>query len=178
MKKKLMFIAVAFLFSGCFDYDKDKVLKDKGKNYQITVPGLWLVEDNRNNEADIQAESIIFEKYLTVFAEPKEDYVDNMDLDGVAELFKENMNTQLTDINSEDYEELILNGMNAKSIILSGSADGKITRYFITFVESDKHFIQLIFYSTKHMFDVNLEEFKKVRGTFKKAAPSETKSAK
>ncbi len=79
---------------------------------------------------------------------------------------------------SEKYDELSLDGMNAKSIILSGSVDGIKVRYFITFVESDKHFVQVIFYSLQSKFDGLLDEFKKVRSTFKKAAPAEAKSAK
>ena len=79
---------------------------------------------------------------------------------------------------SDNYDSLKLDGMNAGSVLVSGSSNGIRLRYLITFVESDKHFVQVIFYSIQSKFDGLLEEFKKVRGTFKKVAAAETKGAK
>ena len=178
MKKTLIIAFFAVIFSGCFDIGKDKVLKDEGNNFQISAPSSWSVMDDLNDEADIQAGSNLSGKYLMVFVEAKEDFDKIKNIDAYADLIKKNMNSTVTNMTYEKHDELALDGMNAKSIILSGSVDGIKVRYFITFVESDKHFVQVIFYSLQSKFDGLLEEFKKVRGTFKKASVAESKSSK
>ncbi|HOF33925.1 MAG TPA: hypothetical protein PK624_08970 [Spirochaetota bacterium] len=178
MRKIIFITAVAVFLGGCFDLGKEKVLKDEGNNFQISAPGSWSVMNDLNDEADIQAGSNLSGKYVMVFVEAKEDFDNIKNVDGYAELIKKNMNSTVTNMTYENHDELALDGMKAKSIILSGSVDGIKVRYFITFVESDKHFVQVIFYSLQSKFDGFLEEFKKVRATFKKASAAETKSSK
>ncbi|MBP8083198.1 MAG: hypothetical protein KAZ87_08370 [Spirochaetes bacterium] len=176
--KKILLIAVALLFCGCFDFGKEKVFRDKGNIFQISAPSSWSVMNNLNEEAEIQAGSNLSGKYLIVFIEAKEDFDNVKDVDGYAEIIKKNMKSTVTNMTSENHDELTLDGMKAKSIILSGSVDGIKVRYFITFVESDKHFVQIVFYSYQSKFDGLLDEYKKVRSTFKKITPAETKSSK
>lgn len=177
--KKIIFIAVVAVFFGaCFDLGKDNVLKDENNTFQISAPSSWSVMDDLNDEADIQAGSNMSGKYLMVFIEAKEDFEKIKDIDGYADLIKKNMNSTVTNMTYEKHDELALDGMKSKSIILSGSVDGIKVRYFITFVESEKHYVQVIFYSLQSKFDGFLDEFKKVRGTFMKVSAVESKTSK
>ncbi len=178
MKKVLMIIAVIAFFGSCSGLLKDKVLKDAGNNFQISIPASWKTMTDLSEDADIQAGNSIDGKYLMVYIEKKEDYTDFDDLDGYAALTLKNWTSRAGDITTEKHEELTIDGMNAKSFFVNDSDKGTLFRNIVTFVESDTFFVQVVIYSERSKFDNYLKEFKKVSGTFKKIASTETKTEK
>ncbi|MBP8083197.1 MAG: hypothetical protein KAZ87_08365 [Spirochaetes bacterium] len=178
MKKALLIITVASFFSGCSGLLKDKVLKDPGKNFQISIPASWKTMTDLSEDADIQAGNSIEGKYLMVYIEKKEDFADFNDLDGYAALTLKNWTSRAGDITTEKHEELTIDGMKAKSFFVNDSDKGTLFRNIVTFIESDTFFVQVVIYSERSKFDNYLKEFKKVSGTFKKIVPTESKTEK
>ncbi|HYG79192.1 MAG TPA: hypothetical protein VD861_02320, partial [Pyrinomonadaceae bacterium] len=71
------------------------MLASKSGKFQLTLPAGWREATGLNEEADIQAMSAAGDMYVVVISEGKEDFADDMTLDQITTLSRDNMMANL-----------------------------------------------------------------------------------
>ena len=168
-----MFIVSIFsisLFScGDFFSAKKRTVLDPDKKYQITLSSGWKIMDKLHEDAEIQAGNELSDKFLLVFIEAKEDFADDINLKKYRNIIKKNMSGGIKNFSSEEKGEGSVNGFKSESYIYSGSVDEIKIKYYITYIETEKNYIQVLFWTLNSKFDGLFNEFDAIKNSFKYA---------
>jgi bifunctional DNA-binding transcriptional regulator/antitoxin component of YhaV-PrlF toxin-antitoxin module len=144
-----------------------KVLASKDGKAQVTLPAGWREAQGLSEEADIQAMSSTGEMYVIVTSEAKEDFADDMTLDRVATLTRENVMMNLSSPEATSPTPLEIGGHQARQYELRGAVEGVNITYINTTVETPRNYYHIATWTLPSRFDKNRGTLQEVTRSFR-----------
>lgn len=191
MRLKLLKIVPAFLVLSCMlslvscngktSNDKDVIsqnektatkkaekneFKSEDGSESLFAPKSWISDTALNNEASIQISNRMKEKYVIVITEEKELFSEGLTLAEYTELVNEMMQGSINNVSATDIQDTTVNGKNAQHFELAGDVQNIKVTYFITVVESDNKFHQIIGWTLTPKVQDNKAEILEVMNSF------------
>ena len=152
MRKILLLVLFTFIIAACGIDEKQVV--NKKHLYTIELPGYMSEVTDLSEDASLQYQSIVNDIYVMVFDEPKEnlgnaiydngledDYTD--DLDGYAKLLTTGIADNVEFISVPSFTDKQINGLNAKIVDFSGTAEGVKAYWMVAFIEGRNNYYQI-----------------------------------
>lgn len=115
--------------------------------HRITVPAHWDRGGLKNEQAEILQGSVLDAAFVTVVAEPLEDFADG--LEGYAELLK---NVQTKQLSSPSFDPPVpreIHGMRALYREFRGVVNGLNLVYLGAYIEAPRHYVQVTTWTAK-----------------------------
>ncbi|WP_449062831.1 hypothetical protein [Planomonospora algeriensis] len=144
-----------------------RLIKAADGKSQITVPNDWK-KLALLDSAGIQQGNTVKEQYLMVISESASGF--DFDLGGYAEAVTEKLQASLTDPVLGEYRSLFVNGAPARQYELRGTTQGLDIVYWVTFVEGEQSFHQVIAWTLADRSDIHGPLLRQVSATFKEVA--------
>ncbi|MDQ6787707.1 MAG: hypothetical protein M3033_12940 [Acidobacteriota bacterium] len=182
MKKYKLFI-LFFLFAalaanfGCSAISLIKKQIDKAQTpqtitctdgrCQLTVPGSWSIQTDLNKEANFQAANPLAEQYAIIISEAKTDFPPKTNLDGYAELIKQNAKKTTVDPVFSETKTIVVNGYPARQFELSGTINNIKANWIYTLVEAPKNYHQVLMWTIDSRYAANKPVLLEAANTFK-----------
>jgi acyl carrier protein len=154
-----------------------KVLTSKEGGHQITVPATWISMPNLNSQAEIGAGNGLKEHYVIVLIEDKATV--GADLGTYMKFTADRMTASLEQGHQGDLSELTISGYPAQRRRITGRSKGAKSMnvvYLHTCIETDRHLVQILFWTLAGREDAAIPVFEKVAATFRatgKAKPED-----
>lgn len=152
MRKILLLVLFTFIIAACGTDEKQVV--NKKHLYTIELPGYMSEVTDLSEDASLQYQSIVNDIYVMVFDEPKENLgnaiydngLESMysnDLDGYARLLNEGIDENVEYIDEPEFTDKKINGLNAKVLDFSGTAEGVKAYWMVAFIEGRNNYYQI-----------------------------------
>lgn len=145
-------------------------LLTKDKRIEITVPKSWTSDLSLNDKADLGAKYPSKEEYIILLDESKEDFED-MNLQKHSDLTLGALRKNLDGSEASEPEELTINGLPARQVVVKGTSDGVKVVFLHTTVETDKSFCQVLAWTLSSDWDDNKDDLQQVVKSFREATP-------
>jgi hypothetical protein len=148
------FVLITFLFFSCAN-EKVQSIKVKGQ-YEIELPKTLSKADNLHEDASLQYQNLFSEFYTIVIDEPISDYnnlviqdvylAENYtpNLTGYSNLLKDNLSVSVKNAKFSNFEDVKINGMEAKLMNVSGTVDDIDIYYQFGFVKGKENYYQIV----------------------------------
>ena len=147
--------------------EETKTIVSTDQQSQIDVPIFWTEETDLNDEAELQAASPLFEQYIIVLTESKADFEGfDINLQSYSEIVRDNFLDSLGDVSVTDEQSLTINGKNAIQYELRGTVDGLDVVYWMTCVEGNSNYYQILSWTLLEYVDISAEELQTVVESF------------
>ncbi|GGL56375.1 hypothetical protein [Planomonospora parontospora] len=143
-----------------------RLVKATDGKSEITVPSDWK-KLALLDSAGIQQGNTVKEQYLMVISEDQSAF--DFDLDGYAEAVTAKMRESLTDPVLGEPRSLFVNGAPARQYELRGKTQGLDIVYWVTFVEGEQNFHQVVAWTLASRSDAHGPLLRQVSATFKEA---------
>ncbi|WP_153054301.1 hypothetical protein [Planomonospora sphaerica] len=141
-----------------------RLVKATDGKSEITVPNDWK-KLALLDSAGIQQGNTVKEQYLMVISEDQSAF--DFDLGGYAEAVTAKMQESLTDPVLGESRSLFVNGAPARQYELRGKTQGLDIVYWVTFVEGEQNFHQVVAWTLASRSDVHGPLLRQVSATFK-----------
>ncbi|MBG0814188.1 hypothetical protein [Planomonospora sp. ID82291] len=141
-----------------------RLVKAADGKSSITVPSDWK-KLALLDSAGIQQGNTVKEQYLMVISENKSGF--DFDLSGYAEAITGKMQESLTDPVLGEQRSLFVNGAPARQYELRGTTQGLDLVYWVTFVEGEQSFHQVVAWTLANRGDAHGPLLRQVSETFK-----------
>jgi hypothetical protein len=145
--------------------DTNEVVSADG-NARVRVPEDWSELKNLNDAAEIQAGNKRKEQYILVLSENKSDLA-AMNLAQHHRITRDAMLKKMTDVSASEPVEVTINGQSALQDEITGTQEGTNIVFLHTTVEGDKHFHQILAWTSKSRWDAHKEKLREVTRTFR-----------
>ena len=139
---------------------------------QITVPGTWKKETNLNEAATLQVSNAFQQLYLVVMTQTKEDVTEEVTLDKLTEISREDITGNVSNAQIGETVPLTINGYPARQFEISGTVEGFKAKYIYTVVEAPADFYQIAAWTLASRFESNKAELQEVINSFKETGIS------
>ena len=147
--------------------DETKTIVSTDGQSQIDVPMFWTEETDLNDEAELQAASPLFEQYIIVLTESKLDFEGfDINLQSYSEIVRDNFLDSVGDVSMTDEQSLTINGNNAIQYELRGTVDGLDVVYWMTCVEGNDNYYQILSWTLLEYVDISAPELQEVVESF------------
>src|SRR5215213_3883415 len=147
-----------------------KVLASKNGKTQLTLPAEWREATGLNEEAELQAMSATGEMFVMVISEDKEDFTNDMTLDGITNLTRENMMKNLRSPQATPPTSLEIGGHQARQYELRGAVEGINLAYVNTTVETPTSYYHIAAWTLPSRFDKNRGTLQEVTRSFREVS--------
>ncbi len=167
MKYFFAIIVLLYTMGSCKDPKARKKVTIKSQ-YSIKIPSYLTKATKLHKKAPAQYQSLWNELYVTVLDEKKIDLLGSIDsnqvanLDGYTNLMVSTIEETMQDPTQTEILKTTINGLDSRIIQISGKVDGIDILYYNSFIESDKHFIQIVTWTPLIKTDTNLEDMKDI----------------
>ena len=159
-----VFIIMAVALAGCSKPPKQ--VKSSAAVGEITAPGHWQETTILNDEANIQVCNKRKEQYLIVLTEPKSDFQLIMSLEEFSNLTRQGLVDAYRGKATQPQQTKI-NGRDAIQSEIRGTVDGVGVFYLHVCVEGEKHFHQILAWTTSALENQNRSILESAIKTFK-----------
>lgn len=178
MKKTTLLFLVALMITSCQEYSTFK--EHKTRKISIEIRDDLKETEDLNDEAILQFKNEFKELYLIVLEDPKVDVAQYFPeiineknpkkrIERYADILAENYETNLDLQNHSGYTHKIINGLNAIEMTFNAvESENDVTIfYYVTFIETDSHFYQILTWTLFNKKTDALESMKKMVNSFK-----------
>lgn len=146
-------------------------LLTRDKRLEITVPNTWKSDLSLNDKADLGAKYPSKEEYIILLDESKEDFED-MNLQKHSELTLGALQKNLGGSSqASEPEDLTINGLPARQVVVRGSSDGVKVVFLHTTVETDKSYCQVLAWTLSSDWDDNKADLQQVVKSLREVKP-------
>lgn len=151
---KLFFLLLPFLILSCQSNETQKITIQN--LYEIEIPKTLSKADNLHKDASLQYQNLFSEFYTIVINEPSNAFdelvtndpllADNYtaDLNGYANILKDNLMATIKDGKFSAFENTTINGLNAKQMNASGTVDNIEVYYEFAFIKGKNQYYQIV----------------------------------
>lgn len=141
------------------------VLKSTDAMVEISAPGNWKLLTKVNDDAQLQAGSLIREEYMLIFNEERADFQGN--LGDFGKIVMGHLQKALSSADVSAGEKLTINGLDAIQYTASGSVKGVNVDYLVTVVESPKYYHQIVTWTLHSKKDRAFPVLREAAASFK-----------
>ncbi|WLQ13362.1 NINE protein [Hahella aquimaris] len=146
----------------------DNVLRSADGRLSLSVPGRWKKMDDLNEEASLGAGNLFDDAYALILEESRADFEDGYTLTDYSELIVSLMQESLVNHRTlGEWRPLVVNGLPARQVALTGSVDGVKVTYLITTVMGEENFYQVLGWTLASRYDNKSEQLQAVAASFK-----------
>lgn len=168
---------ISFLAISCAN-EETQSIKIKGQ-YEIELPKTLSKVDNLHEDASLQYQNIFNEFYTIVIDEPISDFNDLVtqdeylaesykpNLTGYSNLLKDNLSVSVKNAKFSNFEDIKINGMEAKLMNVSGTVDGIDVYYQFGFVKGLEKYYQIVNWTELKRKENHAGAMKKIISSFK-----------
>jgi hypothetical protein len=143
----------------------DAPLRSDDGSIQVTAPGTWKQIPDLNDQADLQVGYARQEQYLIVLTENQVDLVD-IDLEAYSDMVLEQMPSVIESSETSAARIMQINGRPAIQYEISGTVDNIKVVYWLTSVEGEKNFHQILAWTLDSKAETNRPIMLKVIESF------------
>lgn len=167
MKYFFAIIVLLYTMGSCKDPKARKKVTIKNQ-YSIKIPSYLTKATKLHKNAPAQYQSLWNELYVIVLDEKKTDLLRGLDsnrvinLDGYANLMVSSIEETMQEPRQTEILKTTINGLDSRIVQIGGKVDGIDILYYNSFIESDKHFIQIVTWTPLAKTDTNLEDMKDI----------------
>jgi hypothetical protein len=145
--------------------DANEVASADG-NTRVQVPENWSKLKDLNDAAEIQAGNRSKDQYILVLSENKADLA-AITLRKHHQITRDAMLKKMTNVSASEPVDLTINGQPALQDEITGTQEGTNIVFLHTTVEGDKHFHQILAWTSKSRWDEYKEKLREVTRTFR-----------
>ena len=184
MKKTALFLFLSSLFVAC-DSDSTQVVKVDHK-YSLEIPSSMSENNDLNEDASLGYQNLFQELYIIVIDENKNEYYDvikengldekyTLNLEGYSNLILKNMTSTMKNPVISDPDLTKINGMDARTVSISGTVDGLDIYWVMSFIEGRKQFYQIMSWTLASKKESHKAKLEKMVRSLKELDRSVTK---
>ena len=175
MKKTLIVLLFTFVAVSCQTENTYQTIKIK-KQYSMELPAFLEKTTELNTEASLQYQNVFKELYVIVIDEPKQGFINTMakqksgitaDFNGFSDIALENLKASLTNFDFSGIENIIVNGLEARSFSISGTVEGIDVYYKAAHIATATDFYQVLTWTLVDKKEKYDAEMNKIIASFK-----------
>ncbi|MHA0855701.1 PsbP-related protein [Paenibacillus sp. CMAA1364] len=145
---------------------KGTAIKSANEDIQLTLPKDWKEEKAINDAAIISASNESKDKYIMVIANQKKDFSDDTSLQDFVNIFKENTEINVNNMEIKSADDIKIAGASATLIEFTGEVQKTKVHYMAAIIEKGNRFYQIISWSSERKFSNNKDEFLQIIQSF------------
>lgn len=168
MKKIHVLGLLIVFFISCNSTTEYQNVKVKNK-YSLDLPDYMGESLDLNSDASLQYQNTFRELYTIVLDEPKSDFPNSeeVNLQEFYNIVRGNLEETLKNPTFSATRDTTINGLNAKLFSLSDNTEGVDIYYQFAYLESDKHFYQILVWTLENRKDKFTQDMDRIIASFK-----------
>lgn len=168
MKNVLFFGLLTVLFISCNSTTEYQNVKIK-KKYSLDLPDYMGESLDLNSDASLQYQNTFRELYAIVLDEPKADFPNpkEINVEDFYSIVRGNLEETLKNPTFSATRDTTINGLKAKLFSLSDNTEGVDIYYQFAYLESDKHFYQILIWTLENRKDQYIKDMDRIIASFK-----------
>jgi len=143
-----------------------KDVSSKDGLIQIAVPENYESTEVLNEAANLQVMDASANQFMMTISESKADVSDSYTLDDYYDVITQMMTSAMENSELSDAGTITIDNFAARQFILSGEVEKIKLKYFVTLIETDSYFHQIISWSLLSKYDESEDLFKEIANSF------------